>query len=174
VKDKDLQHYLDLDYDIMVTRIEDDDQIAYKALSVDLDPLSFYGVGSTKAEAIKSFERTKNNLFRYYVSEGIPIPEPTRAVDSLPSGKFVVRTSPSLHAKLAREADRNGQSLNQYVNSLFQTQLTGVGLLQSLEDRLDAVVSRCENRIRSVYEFEWGSGTGLAFQQHGRQYREVG
>lgn len=48
------------------------------------------------------------------LEEGIPIPEP--APDEEYSGKFVVRLPRSPHRQLAETAEREGVSLNQFIN----------------------------------------------------------
>jgi antitoxin HicB len=48
------------------------------------------------------------------VEEGQPIPEPL--IDESYSGKFVVRVPRSLHRQLAEAAERDGVSLNAFVN----------------------------------------------------------
>jgi hypothetical protein len=48
------------------------------------------------------------------LEEGIPIPEPRPEEDY--SGKFVVRVPRSLHRELVEHAEREGVSLNQYIN----------------------------------------------------------
>ena len=48
------------------------------------------------------------------LEEGIPIPEPAPNEDY--SGKFVVRLPRSLHRQLAETAEREGVSLNQFIN----------------------------------------------------------
>ena len=48
------------------------------------------------------------------LEEGIPIPEPAPNEDYI--GKFVVRLPRSLHRQLAETAEREGVSLNQFIN----------------------------------------------------------
>lgn len=157
---KDLDYYQSLDYDICVIRIEDGDEFAYKAYSKDLDPLNFYGVGDTKKDAIESFEHVKQQLFEHYYKNDIPILEPTREETDLPSGKFLVRTSPSLHAKLVRLAAKSNQSLNQYVNGLFTAVCSIEVLLERADNKMDRMLSDCEFHIKQMYQMS-GSYTNV-------------
>jgi len=156
---KDITYYLSLDYDLIVTRVEDEGEVRYKAYSRDLDSYAFYGVGDTKQEAIESFEDAKEQLFPYYLKEGIPIPEPTREDDSLPSGKFIVRTSPAIHAQLVKLARANNQSLNQYINGLFQAHSTTQQIIKATESKLDSIISDCRATMYAKAREKWDFGT---------------
>lgn len=50
-----------------------------------------------------------------YAEEGWALPQPDAQLATF-SGKFVTRVPPSLHAKLAERAEREGVSLNAFVN----------------------------------------------------------
>lgn len=128
---KDLNYYIGLDYDVKVVRVEDEDEVAYKAYAAELDPNAFYGVGSTKSEALESFEETRKQLIPIFLEDGIPIPEPEREPDDMPSGRFVVRTSPSTHRKLVRLSKKHNQSLNSFINAILEQYTT-----------LDAVIAK--------------------------------
>jgi predicted HicB family RNase H-like nuclease len=158
LRKKNLDYYLNLDYDLDITRYDDEDEVTYQAASRDLDPLVFNGVGETKEEAIKRFELARIELFEHYFERGIDIPKPTRTDSSLPSGRFVVRTTPLLHSNISKLAAKRGQSLNQYVNTLFQTSFTSEKIIAHAEQRLEGLVCRCEKRLSQMYEFHWGEG----------------
>lgn len=169
---KRLRSYLDRVYDLTVVRIEDEEQVLYKAFSRDLDPLTFYGVGATREKAIESFEETKRELFGYFLKNNLAIPEPTREDASLPSGKFVFRTTPVLHAKLVELARRQGQSLNQYVNSILQSYATMELLLKQAEQRMESLVSNCESQLQTMHEIQWGFHQPRPYEV--KDYNKVG
>ncbi|TLM80296.1 MAG: type II toxin-antitoxin system HicB family antitoxin [Actinobacteria bacterium] len=54
-------------------------------------------------------------------SQGRPVPDPWGVDDY--SGRFLLRMPTVLHARAAREAQREGVSLNQYVNVLLAERL---------------------------------------------------
>jgi len=56
------------------------------------------------------------------LEDGDPIPEPRPEEEY--SGKFVVRVPRSLHRQLVEEAERDGVSLNQYVNVALASAVT--------------------------------------------------
>ena len=130
---KNLNYYLNLDYDVIISRHESEDLVSYKAYSRELDPYVFYGVGDTKQEALLSFEETKAELFELYLDEGRPIPEPTREDDSLPSGQFVLRIDPAVHLRLRNLAKEAKKSLNSYVDQVLVAHVTGEDLTKTFE-----------------------------------------
>ncbi len=67
----------------------------------------------TAGEAIRLVELDVAELIAGYVEDGVAAP-PSLS-DRCYSGKFMVRTSPQLHAKLTIEATEQGVSLNHWV-----------------------------------------------------------
>jgi antitoxin HicB len=70
--------------------------------------------GETAEEALAMIQDAMQVWLEVGLEEGDTIPEP-RPQESY-SGKFVVRVPRSLHRALVEEADREGVSLNQYIN----------------------------------------------------------
>jgi antitoxin HicB len=70
--------------------------------------------GDTAEEALAMIQEAMELWLEVSLEEGIPIPEPRPDEDY--SGKFVVRVPRSLHRELVDEAQRQGTSLNQYIN----------------------------------------------------------
>lgn len=75
--------------------------------------------GETPAEAIEMLRDAMAAWLESALTNGDPIPEPGEASAERYSGKFVVRLAKSLHRDLARQADREGVSLNQHVTALL-------------------------------------------------------
>jgi antitoxin HicB len=69
----------------------------------------------TQEEALEMLDDAMTNWLTAKLEDGDPIPEPM-APENFP-GKFLVRMTRSLHRDLARRAEREGVSLNQYVVS---------------------------------------------------------
>jgi antitoxin HicB len=69
--------------------------------------------GDTQSAALEMLDEAMADWLTAKLEDGDPIPEPL-APEAF-SGKFVVRASRSLHRDLARNAEREGVSLNQYV-----------------------------------------------------------
>ena len=70
--------------------------------------------GDTPEEAIEMIHDAMGGWIGVALEDGIPIPEPKPDEDY--SGKFVVRVPRSLHRQLSEAAEREGVSLNQFIN----------------------------------------------------------
>ena len=106
------EDYLNLPYTIEVFRDDDEDNPGWVARVVELP--GCITQGDTFEELGEMIEDAMRSWIGVALGEGIEIPEP-RPVESY-SGKFVVRVPRSLHRELVEEADREGVSLNQYIN----------------------------------------------------------
>lgn len=148
---KNVEYYLSLDYDVRIIRIEDGDEFGYKAYASELDDSAFYGVGKTKTEAVQSFEDVLEELIPYYWENDIPIPEPKRQSEDMPSGRFVVRTSPATHKRMIDMARENNQSLNSLFNALLEQYTTAEAIVRDSTSRITATVKA---GIKSQVE-EW-------------------
>jgi len=71
--------------------------------------------GDTVAEAIANLDDAMASWIEVRLEDGDGIPEPITVEQY--SGKFVVRLPKTLHRDLARRADIEGVSLNQYVTT---------------------------------------------------------
>jgi antitoxin HicB len=70
--------------------------------------------GDTPEEALEMIQEAMELWLEVALEDHLPIPEPRPDEDY--SGKFVVRVPRSLHRELVQEAERQGASLNQYIN----------------------------------------------------------
>ncbi|HLF74038.1 MAG TPA: type II toxin-antitoxin system HicB family antitoxin [Anaerolineales bacterium] len=107
--EKDLDYYLKLPYTIEL--IPDSEQgwfVRVKELRGCMSQ------GDTVQEAYEMIQDAMQGWLEVAIEDNIPIPEP--ALDEDYSGKFVVRLPRSLHRQLAETAEREGVSLNQFVN----------------------------------------------------------
>jgi antitoxin HicB len=109
---RQIDDYLALPYTIEVVRETDEDEQGWVARVVELPGCitqgdTFEELGEMIEDAIRTWIETA-------LENGIPVPEPRPQEDY--SGKFVVRVPKSLHRRLVEEAEREGVSLNQYIN----------------------------------------------------------
>ncbi|MFZ5822500.1 MAG: type II toxin-antitoxin system HicB family antitoxin [Chloroflexota bacterium] len=107
--EKDLDYYLNLPYTFEM--IWDPDHawfIRVKELPGCMSQ------GNDPDDAIEMIRDAMRGWIGVALEDGIPIPEPQPDEDY--SGKFVVRVPRSLHRQLAEAAEREGVSLNQFVN----------------------------------------------------------
>ena len=72
-----------------------------------------YAAAFTAHEAVAALERIVEEELALMAQAGQPPPE--SLTDRRLSGKLLIRTSPSLHARLVVEAGEQGVSLNQWV-----------------------------------------------------------
>lgn len=106
---KDLEYYLKLPYTLEL--IPDSEQgwfVRVKELRGCMSQ------GDTVEEAYEMIQDAMRAWLEVAIEDNIPIPEP--APDENYSGKFVVRLPRSLHRQLAETAEREGVSLNQFIN----------------------------------------------------------
>ncbi len=141
-RNKNLDYYLSLNYEIRLRKIDKYEEPLYQAYTRELDPVAFYGVGSTPDEAIRSFEETKREMFEDFLEHGYPIPEPEPIEDESFSGKFLVRTTPRMHRQLLRKAKQQNQSLNSLINEIFTIYLTSEGLVESAKKQIERALQR--------------------------------
>lgn len=153
MSNKKLEHYLSLNYEILLRRLERHGAFYFEARIAELDPLTFYGTGDTVDEAISDLEEVKREMFSYYIENGLPIATPAKVEQGLPSGKFVVRTSPRTHHNLVKNAKLNNQSLNAYVNAILERNCACVDTIQVLESWRSAVTLVGATTLESNYQF---------------------
>ena len=108
-----VEKYLHLPYTIEVTRDEGEDFSGWFARVVELPGCM------TQAETLEELEGMIQDAMRAWIETAIEddasIPEPRK--EESYSGKFVVRLPKSLHRELAEAAERDGVSLNTFVNA---------------------------------------------------------
>lgn len=155
MKDKNLKYYLGLKYEMIVREVEDELGTDYKVFTRELNPDAFYGIGATPEEAIKSFNEVKEELFPYYLENGLEIPEPTPVDESMPSGKFVLRIPPRLHKRLIAKAKRSKQSLNALVCSTLEKATSFRDVVAELRDLKQSIagLSTVVHEPRQNYVF---------------------
>ncbi|MDP9284710.1 MAG: type II toxin-antitoxin system HicB family antitoxin [Actinomycetota bacterium] len=107
-----LDEYLELPYAISIVHDRDDEgNDGFVAEVQDLP--GCISQGATIEEAAANVHDAMVSWLSIALEDRVEIPEP-RDRDSF-SGRFVLRIPKGLHAELARQAEREGVSLNQYV-----------------------------------------------------------
>ena len=79
--------------------------------------------GDTPEEALEAILDTMQGWLEIALEKGNSIHEPRLVEDY--SGKFVVQVPKSLHRKLVEEAEKEGVSLNQYINVKLACSIAG-------------------------------------------------
>jgi antitoxin HicB len=111
-----LEEYLRLPYTITIVHDRDDDGNEGYVASVEELP-GCLSQGATIEEAAARIGDAMEGWLSIALEDGREIPEP-RHPDSY-SGRFLLRIPSSLHGELARQAEREGVSLNQYVATVL-------------------------------------------------------
>jgi antitoxin HicB len=107
-----LEDYLSLPYHIEVIRENDEEYPGWVARVIELP--GCITQGDTFKELGEMVEDAMRGWIGVALEDGIPVPEPRPDEDY--SGKFVVRVPRSLHRQMAEAAEREGVSLNQFIN----------------------------------------------------------
>jgi predicted RNase H-like HicB family nuclease len=105
-----VQDYLKLPYHVIITHKIDESGDYYFATVQELD--GCMSDGATPEEASCNIREAMEGWIATKLEAGFPVPEP---VNDSYSGRFALRLPKTLHAKLARDAARDGVSLNQYI-----------------------------------------------------------
>jgi predicted RNase H-like HicB family nuclease len=96
----------------------DEDDKGYIAIAPDLPGCSAFGLSESKA--LKELHAAVELWIGAANSMGRPIPAPSKLpVPSAHSGKVLLRMASSLHEKLAKEAEIEGVSLNQWIVTIL-------------------------------------------------------
>ena len=109
-KNKNIEYYMSLPYNLIVQRRIDEDGDCYVSRVLELD--GCHSHGATKEDALENLRDAMEGYFDVKLEFGDPIPEPVYT-DKF-NGKFLLRLPKTLHKKLSYEAELEGVSLNQY------------------------------------------------------------
>jgi antitoxin HicB len=115
-----LEQYLDLPYHVSLVRGETDNGGARWAASVEELP-ACTATGATPEEAVKRLRKAMSRWIADALSDERAIPEPRQS--RTPSGRLLVRMPRTLHGELARAAEQEGVSLNQFITGALATSI---------------------------------------------------
>ncbi|MDP3184714.1 MAG: toxin-antitoxin system HicB family antitoxin [Anaerolineales bacterium] len=135
-----VEDYLKLPYHVEIIREDDREYPGWVARVVELP--GCITQGDTFEELGEMIEDAMRGWIGVALEAGIAVPEPARDEDY--SGKFVVRLPKSLHRQLAEVAEREGVSLNQFINTAL-VQAVGsasVPVAYRLNDKTPALAVR--------------------------------
>jgi antitoxin HicB len=124
---KTLDHYLTIQYQIQLTKREEDDGAYWVAEIPDLP--GCYSHGATPDEAVEQLADAKASWIESHLADGYEVPDPVDVRGF--SGKLSLRIPKSLHRKISEMARTEGVSLNQYILSCLAT---GLGADEQLRE----------------------------------------
>jgi predicted RNase H-like HicB family nuclease len=124
-------------YGLNITWSEEDQ--GYIATCPEFPGLSAFG--ETFEDAVAEAKLAQELFIETFESEGIALPEP-RSVDVY-SGQFRLRIPSTLHGQLAKMADLEGVSLNQFVLAILSARVGG----EQMSKKFEAWLERMEQRL---------------------------
>jgi antitoxin HicB len=116
-----------------------DEDEGYIALARDLPGCSAFG--ETQEEALAELRHAVAAWQLAAEAAGNPIPDPSKPVADLPSGKILLRAPRSLHAALIESAKRESVSLNQYLVAVLSASTAADSLFTLVSHRFSGTVS---------------------------------
>lgn len=119
--DPELERYMSLGYRTVIEPFSEEDGGGFEAHVPTLGRSTCVGVGETPQGALQSVEECKRSLFTLWLEEGLPIPLPENegTFSDEYSGKILLRTSKEMHQHLVHAAEKQGISLNLYLNQVI-------------------------------------------------------
>lgn len=105
-----IKEYMELPYNIIVKKNNDESGIYYSATVLEFD--GCMGTGDTYAEAYQDVLEAMEGWIETKIENGFTVPMPMDSEKY--SGKFVLRIPKTLHQELSIKAAQEGVSLNQY------------------------------------------------------------
>jgi predicted RNase H-like HicB family nuclease len=100
--------------------------------------------GESFEDAVAEAKLAQELFIETYESEGIPLPEPQSLAEY--SGQFRLRIPSTLHAQLARKAEQERISLNQYILTILASQIGG----EEISKRFEMWLEKVEKRLVKV------------------------
>lgn len=130
-----------LRYPLSLRQLSEEEGGGWLAVIPMLGEGAFMADGETAAGAIAALEDLRRMLYDAVINSGQPIPLPTDATDEIrtASGKWMMRTTPRLHAELQEAAKRNGVSFNSYCSQCVARGHDLVSLDKEIKNILSAV-----------------------------------
>lgn len=120
---RNVEYYLNLPYTIQVYRDSNEENPGWVASVAELSGCI------TQADTFEELGEMINDAMCTWIEaaleDGVEIPEPRLEEDY--SGKFVVRVPNSLHRNLVITSEREGVSLNSYINVALASYVSGSG-----------------------------------------------
>jgi antitoxin HicB len=109
--EKDLNYYLNLPWTFQLHKVTEKDGDSYYSINV-LELTGCMSDGETQEEALEMIKDALAGYLESCLKHGDVIPEPNPEREY--SGKWLQRAPKTLHRQLAKEAEREGVSFNQY------------------------------------------------------------
>lgn len=144
---KDLNYYMGLRYKEEVISLPEEEGGGVVVTIPDLGRASVNAWGESYNEASDVLREIKQEAFKDWLEEGLPIPEPTREEEVEYSGKILLRMPKGLHRAVAMMASTDGISLNSCINILLSKSLTEHDVCSAIETKIKETMEACWGRV---------------------------
>lgn len=104
----------------------------------------FMADGDTPGEAVENLEALRLEMYETIVASGQPIPLPDDDEGPKSSGRWLQRSSPSLHTELRKAAEQEGVSFNSFCEELLTRGL----MQQSAEQAMYILAQSVLDKVR--------------------------
>lgn len=126
-------------YSFSVYQVENEGEFAWVAESKELK--NCLGVGDTQEEAISELAENEEAWLETAQANGYAIPEVHVEAVRAYSGKLTLRLSPKEHEKAAKEAEKQGISLNQLINDAIVSYTSAQSAGRVLSEQISRIQS---------------------------------
>ena len=142
------QDWETLRYPVTLRQLSEEEGGGWLAAIPLLGEGAFTADGETAPEALESLESLRRDLYEDVIASGQSIPMPQDVTDerSLPSGRWIMRTSPQFHAEMQEAAKAAGLSLNAYCNHALERGHAVSSMHRAAEDVLRSVAVAAVSR----------------------------
>lgn len=138
-----------LRYPVSLHQLSEEEGGGWLATIPLLGQAAFTADGETAAEALEELETLRRKLYEEVIASGQPIPLPHDTNDEklLPSGKWLLRTSPRFHAELQEAATASGLSFNAYCNHVLERGHATLSMHRAAQEVLRSVANGTSRQI---------------------------
>lgn len=135
------QEWETLRYPMTLRQLSEEEGSGWLATIPLLGEAAFTADGETADEALQNLEALRRDLYEDVIASGQPIPVPQDVTEekSLPSGKWILRTSPQFHAELQEAAKNSGLSFNAYCNHALERGHAASSMYRASEEAIRAM-----------------------------------
>lgn len=138
-----------LRYPVTVRQLSEEEGGGWLATIPLLGQAAFTADGATATEALEELEALRRDLYDEVIASGQPIPLPEGAAEekALPSGKWLLRTSPRFHAELQEAAAASGLSFNAYCNHVLERGHATLSMHRAAQEVIQASIQEAMRAV---------------------------
>ena len=165
------QDWAALRYPISLRRLSEEEGGGWLATIPLLGQAAFAADGETAEQALQELESLRRELYEDVITSGQPIPMPqdVTAEKKLPSGKWIMRTSPHLHAEMQEAAKTSGLSFNAYCNHVLERGHATLSMHRAAQEAVQEALQRMAEpeSVPARRRTQGASGKTKSYAQHG-------